>query len=306
MAASDVVRESELRGLLGAWQSAGVQTLLMKGAHLAYSIYTRSDLRPRLDTDVLIAPAARADAEAVLLSLGYEASRHVSGELVSHQASFVKRQGIATLHAVDLHWKVANPQLFADALVFDELWADRTPLPRLSPAAHGLSRPHALALACVHRVAHHYDSPCLIWLYDIHLLATAMASEAWQRFVGLAQSRGISRIVRQGLTLTSHTFGTVVPDEVWMSLQHAHDPESEDATAAYLQRTRRPVENLVADMRALPSWSKRIRLVREHLFPSPQYMREVYAPASRAPLPVLYTRRVLRGARKWFAPGAHL
>ncbi len=305
MAASDVVRESELRGLLAAWQSAGVQPLLMKGAHLAYSIYTRSDLRPRLDTDVLIAPSERGDAEAVLRSLGYEASRHVGGELVSHQVSYVKRQGLATVHAVDLHWKVANPQLFADALPFDELWTDRTPLPRLSPAAHGLSHPHALALACVHRVAHHYDSPCLIWLYDIHLLATAMTSDGWHRFVSLAQSRGISRIVRQGLTLTSRTFGTVVPDEAWSSLQHARDPEGEDATAAYLQRTRRPVENLVADMRALPSWSKRIRLVREHLFPSPQYMREVYAPSSRAPLPVLYTRRVLRGARKWFAPGAH-
>jgi hypothetical protein len=178
-------------------------------------------------------------------------------------------------------------------------------MPRLSPAAQGLSTAHALALACVHRVAHHYDSPCLIWLYDIHLLAASMSDDSWRQFVALAQSRGLSRITRQGLTLTAHTLGTVIPDDVLAGLQHALDPESEEATAAYLQRSRRPVDNLVADMRALPSWSRRLRLVREHLFPSPKYMREVYAPASRAPLPVLYTTRVLRGARKWFAPGEH-
>jgi Uncharacterised nucleotidyltransferase len=305
LVASDLVREAELCTLLEAWRAAGVRNLLIKGAHLAYSIYARSDLRPRLDTDVLVAAASRTDAEAVLLSLGYEAPRHVSGDLVSHQALYVKRQGSAAVHALDLHWKVANPQLFADALSFDELWAARAPLPRLHIAADGLSQTHALALACVHRVAHHYDSPCLIWLYDIHLLAAGMTDEGWGQLVSLAQSRGISRISRQGLVLTAHTFGTSIPDHVLDSLQHATDPEGEDATAAYLHRTRRPVENLVADMRALPSWSKRIRLVREHLFPSPRYMREVYAPSSRAPLPVLYTRRVLRGARKWFAPGAH-
>jgi hypothetical protein len=304
LAASDLLREAELCALLDAWRAAGVRNLLIKGAHLAYGVYARSDLRPRLDTDVLVDPAARADAEAVLLHQGYEAPRHVSGDLVSHQAQYVKRQGNAVVHAVDLHWKIFNPQLFAEALSFNELWPARVSLPRLSPAADAPSHTHALALACVHRVAHHYDSPCLIWLYDIHLLAGVMDDETWRQFVSLAQSRGMSRITRQGLTLAAYTFGTEIPFDVLESLQHAVDPESEDATAAYLRHNRRPVENLVADMRQL-SWSQRIRLVREHLFPSPQYMREVYAPASRAPLPVLYTRRVLRGARKWFAPGAH-
>jgi Uncharacterised nucleotidyltransferase len=305
LAALDLVRESELCALLEAWRAAGVRNLLIKGAHLACSIYARSDLRPRLDTDVLVPASARADAEAVLLRLGYDAPQHVGGDLVSHQAQYVKRQGSAAVHAVDLHWKVANPQLFADALGFDELWLARTPLPRLHAAADGLSHTHALALACVHRVAHHYDSPCLIWLYDIHLLAATMSADGWSAFISLAQSRDISRISRQGLVLTANTFGTSIPEGVLNRLQHAGDLAGEDATAAYLHRTRRPVENLMADMRALPSWSKRIRLVREHLFPSPRYMREVYAPASRAPLPLLYTRRVLHGARKWFAPGAH-
>jgi hypothetical protein len=44
-----------------------------------------------------------------------------------------------------------------------------------------------------------------------------------------------------------------------------------------------------------------VRLVRQHLFPSAHYMRGVYAPASTAPLPVLYARRAWRGARRWLA-----
>ena len=41
------------------------------------------------------------------------------------------------------------------------------------------------------------------------------------------------------------------------------------------------------------------RLAREHLFPSAEYMRTMYAPYSSAPLSFLYTVRLVRGALKW-------
>ena len=42
--------------------------------------------------------------------------------------------------------------------------------------------------------------------------------------------------------------------------------------------------------------------MREHLFPSSAYMRQVYAPSSRLPLPVLYALRIVRGMWGWFRP----
>ena len=43
------------------------------------------------------------------------------------------------------------------------------------------------------------------------------------------------------------------------------------------------------------------RLMAQHMFPSADNMRTVYAPASGAPLTWLYARRVVRGALKWLA-----
>ena len=60
------------------------------------------------------------------------------------------------------------------------------------------------------------------------------------------------------------------------------------------------VQALLDDLKAVPTWSGRLRLLGEHLFPGEAYMREVYAPWSRQPLPVLYVVRVLKGMVSWF------
>jgi hypothetical protein len=54
-------------------------------------------------------------------------------------------------------------------------------------------------------------------------------------------------------------------------------------------------------VRAMRSIGQALKLARQHVLPPADYMREVYAPASSAPLPWLYARRVWRGARRWLA-----
>ena len=61
------------------------------------------------------------------------------------------------------------------------------------------------------------------------------------------------------------------------------------------------MRNALDDLRALPRWTDRLQLMREHLFPAAVYMREVYAPGSQRPLPVLYVQRALRGLVKWLS-----
>ena len=51
----------------------------------------------------------------------------------------------------------------------------------------------------------------------------------------------------------------------------------------------------------VPSWSGRLRLMRQHAFPPARYMRDVYAPASLAPLWMLYLRRIVSGSRRWLS-----
>jgi hypothetical protein len=295
----DLVREVELRRLVAALAAAGIPPLLMKGAHLAYACYRRPDLRPRIDTDLLIEPAQRDAADQVFITLGYEPVPQLASDLIMYQAPYALRRGSATVHLVDLHWRVSNAQRFGSVLTWDELRRDAELLPALGPEALGLGRVHALVVACVHRVAHHRDAPRLIWSYDIHLLAAGLDEAAWERLVTLSEIRGVAAACLRGLEVAAAAFGTVMPGGVHDRLARAADTEG--GLPAYAAPGGRHITRVWSDLRAMRSWTSAVRLVRQHLLPPARYMREVYAPRSTAPLPALYMRRAWRGARRWLA-----
>ena len=297
--AADLFREAELRRVLDGFAAAGVAALVIKGAALAYTHYERPDLRARDDSDLLIQPDGQPAAHGVLGALGYRRGQHVAGELVSAQAAYTKRLDGATVHTIDLHWRIANPHVFTHVLTFEELRRDAVPVAGLGASAFAPSAPYALFLACVHRVAHHRDADLLIWVYDIHLLASRLTPAEWRTFLALAIERDMATICRQGLTRAAAAFNTIIPDAVSGALQLR--PGRREASAAFLTPERAQFATLLSDLRTLRSWRERRRLVREHLLPSSSYMRETYAPSSRAPLAVLYFWRALRGAWRWLA-----
>jgi hypothetical protein len=61
----------------------------------------------------------------------------------------------------------------------------------------------------------------------------------------------------------------------------------------------RPVDVLISDLRSLPTWRQRTRLVREHLFPPPGYVLQHYGARSAALLPAYYLHRLVAGAGRW-------
>ena len=299
MLAADLVREPEIQTVLAALIQAGVVPLVMKGCQLAYSCYERPDLRPRLDTDLLIPSPARERAFARLADVGYEAAGQVDGDLLNYQLTYIKWRDGLKQHIVDIHWRVANPQVFAGLTSYDELMQDAVDLPALGPGVKGLSSPAALLLACVHRVAHHFDSNRLIWLYDIHLLATRLTAPEWDTFLDRATDRKVVAVCRRSLDLAARTLGTAIPASIWKD-RRLQAADAVEASAAFLGSRRRQVDVVADDLQALTNWRDRMQLIRQHLFPSRQYMREVYALSSRTPLPLLYATRVVRGARRWF------
>jgi hypothetical protein len=299
--AADLLRERELRRALDALAVRRVRPVLFKGAALAYTHYARPDLRPRDDSDLLVRPEVRETAHHTLIGLGYRPPRHVTGALVSYQAIYEKVLDGVAVHTIDLHWRLANPQLFADVLSFDELEAASQAIPALGPSARGPSNPHALFLACVHRVAHHRDEKLLMWIFDIHLIASRLTRAEWAAVLDLADQRKVLAICRQGLRLAVEQFDTALPAEVMTDSRLSAAADGREPSAAFLSRDRAQLATFVSDLRSLPSWRDRGRLVREHLCPPSSYMRQVYAPSSRAPLPALYVWRAVRGAWRWLA-----
>lgn len=290
---------------LVALAAEGVEPVLLKGTALAYSLYSNPALRTRGDTDLIIPIEAKDRVHALLVSLGYQRSLGVSGELVSYQASYTRHIDNGGSHTLDLHWKINNSELLSRLFTYEELYRDAMPLPGLSPHALGTSRVHALLLACMHRSTHkqnpyyvngepHHDADRLIWLYDVHLLAGQLNAQEWDELASSAAKKGLCAVCLEGMRHAQACFQAVYPESVLASLA---TPGAEPA-ARYLDGTK--LRQQWMDFCALGSGSTRMRFARELFFPPPAFMRSRYADQPSAWLPWLYLRRAAGGVAKGF------
>ena len=272
-----------------------MRSIVLKGAALAYTHYPHPCLRPREDFDLLVPESQREDAVDVLRARGYAPLEMVTGRLVTSQQTFARDAGRGVRHTCDLHWRVSNRVAFSRLLPWERLAAEARPIPALDARADGLAPPHALLMACLHRVAHHFDPPTLIWLYDIHLLASSMSEDDAARFVALAVDSGLAAICARGLALAQHHFRTPLP----AAFDHLV-PAGDEPLAAYMDQAFRPFDALVSDLRALRGRRARWQLLREHLFPPSPYLRAARPRLGSGPLPWVYARRIVRGVSRWF------
>jgi hypothetical protein len=294
-AALDARSAETIAALLDAFERVGVDALLMKGAGLAHTVYSGSHLRARADTDILIEHDDLGRAERVLLDEGWHRpiERHVA--LTAAQYHYSRNQGAA--HHIDLHWRVANPLLFAQALSFAELRDRAVSVASLGAHARTLGLADALFLACLHRVAHHDDEIQLMWLWDLHLLIQRTSLEERDAFVRLAERERMGAVCCRGVALTADCFGTPGASDLAEALrQRTRDGEP----SARFIRDSRPVTALRSDLESLRGWQSRIAYLAEHLFPSRAYMQSVYPGCPPVLLPFAYGYRIARGAPKWF------
>jgi hypothetical protein len=297
-AAAEVLRRLEVERVVSAFARGGVPSVLLKGTPLAYTHYPQPWLRPRADTDVLIIPERRSASAEAMTQAGYHRGIGFGGELVTHQDEWerVDEQGLR--HVFDIHTRIANPHLFARLLEFPELVRRSVPVPALGPGARALGVVDALLLAGIHRAAHHHGANRLIWLYDISLLLGTMNANDLRSVVSLATSKGIRAVTGDAITEACVRFSVPVPSE--LTALEVLPPGRPEATASFLEPGRAKVDILLADLRALPGWGQRARLVVEHLFPPADFMRKAYPRLHPVILPLAYTHRILTGVAKWF------
>lgn len=298
-AIADLLRERILRRLLADLAAAGVNALLLKGAGLAYTLYGEPHLRPRGDVDLLIRRTDLGAADRALIAGGWRRAVEHSGERVTTQRHYVLGGTPPIAEQLDVHWKIAVPQIFGDALAFDELAARAVPIAVLGPDARTLSPPDALFLACLHRVAHHQDAIDLLWLWDIHLLASSLSDPERALLIGLAAERSMRAVCARGLELASACFATPRAGDLLAALRHATADPAEPSVR-FLGGRLRQVDVLRGDLATLEGWRARVALVGGHMFPNAAYMKSMYPRWPAAALPFAYVHRILRGAPKWF------
>jgi hypothetical protein len=290
--AIEIARRRELAALLDDLAAAGVESLVLKGTALAYSHYATPWARPRGDVDLLIRRPEKEPALAVLVARGYALPNATSGDEVMNQRVAVKTEG-AVAHHVDVHWRLSNAPGFADRFAFEELRAAAVRIEALGQNAWRPSDADCLLIACVHRVAHHREEERLIWLYDIHLLATALDRGGFAATERCAREQGMWSVVVDGLEAARAIFDTRI------DAPSAPDPSEWSAT--YLEAGRSRAGQLFMHLRQLPL-SRSLRLVKEHAFPPGEYMLAKYGATSRCLLPWLYVRRLAAGIPSLWRP----
>jgi hypothetical protein len=292
-AALQLARQARLTRLLDRLAAEAVTAIVFKGAHLAHACYPDPALRPFVDVDLLIRPADAEAARGVFERAGYRLIPHVSGRFVMSQVHYVDGD-VGGAHAYDVHWQIANPIAFRDALPFDELRARAVPLSVYGRNGFGLSLPHALLVACLHRAAHHGGGDRLIWLMDLRLMLGMATREQIEEFCAHADRAGLNAVCHDACARAAELFGDVsVPEPLRSRAAGSNEP-----TRAYLQSPT-PLKQLWLDLKSLDTWRDRTTLVREHLFPPASYMKA--SADSRMPLAWTYAARLVRGIQKLIA-----
>lgn len=291
----ELAHRTELVRVLESFAQAGIAALLMKGTALAYSHYADPALRPRADSDVLVAPRDRDAALRILRDMGY---RRISGPAAAHvgyQSEMTRTDGRGETTSVDLHWRVSNAQSFAWLLDFDELAAASVEVPVLASSARRLGDAHALLHALLHRAGNELFvrrgfGDRLIWLHDFRVLADAMADDDLARFVRLARDRQVAAIAIDGL----RSCARCLPSPRIAALVAELEAGPGAAAGAALLGAG-PLRREWLELAAIPTMRTRIAYLAGRLVPSADYMRERFPESGKRALPLLHARRWLGG-----------
>jgi hypothetical protein len=298
-AAREMLRRREILAALNALAARNVFPILLKGTPLAYGVYPEPALRPRTDTDLLVRHEQIDLVRDAMSGLGYLPTPYCEGELLFCQFEMRKDDAFGVDHAFDVHWKISTQSLFKELLTYDELAAEAQPVPALGPHARTPGPLHALLVACVHPVMHHRNIERLIWVHDIHLLASRLGDSDLDRFADLAIAKHVAALCAHGLATTRKRFPSANLDRTIARLAASRQTES---SAAYLCPDRRWHHELIANLRGLPRWRDRLQLLREVALPAPGYMLNAYegpvCEPGAALLPMLYIHRLVRGVWK--------
>ena len=147
-------RRAELRTILDAFAAARIDSIVLKGMHLAHGVYPDAAMRVMADMDLLVREASLPDAALVMRELGYRPDREESVErtvATAHHLPAFRRDDASP---VEIHWTISRPPAPFDVGI-DGLW-ERSRIARLGEVeARVLSDEDLLRHLCVHLSYNH-------------------------------------------------------------------------------------------------------------------------------------------------------
>lgn len=169
------VRAKTLAEVLDAFQSAGIDALVLKGAALAHWVYPQPGLCPIRDVDVLVSRSQARQAQSLLAELGFNAPLPGNALPAKHLPN-AQREAEGLPVSIELHHNLyANG---TPAIEMEALRLRTIPFTIENVTAYTLSHEDMLEHIYQHiRINILLDSLRLVWIADLVSLAERFAAE---------------------------------------------------------------------------------------------------------------------------------
>ena len=308
-AITEASRRLVLQGMVDALADAGVEHLLLKGARLAYSLYDDAADRARGDTDVLVREDQRLAAGQVLRKLGFtHMPSHRDG---LYQETWVSAPEFGMRHEIDLHWRMSNSPALA-ALFSANFFADAVTLPMLSSHARGIGNGDLLLHLTLNQAWHESNGLVaegkfvqgarrLGWAFDIHLLAQILSASEWEAVTEGAVRSGAAPVLLRALSEAERRLGTQMPAEFMAQLRAA---PGNTWLARYIAEPDFGFR-LRQDVRAANGAAEKFSLLRWHMLPPEERLRERFPDKASWPVWTLQLLRIAAGPVRWMRQTAN-
>ncbi|WP_078428887.1 nucleotidyltransferase family protein [Alkalihalobacterium alkalinitrilicum] len=210
----------------------GIRLLFLKGPVIAQSLYGEVSLRTSSDLDFLIPIEKLAEAEQLLVELGYEKDDYIETVLNDwrwrhhHVTYFHPHKGIK----MEIHWRM-HPGPGKEPR-FNELWERKDTSTLTSSSVYFLGNEDLFLFLAAHGARHGWSR--LRWLMDIHQLL--QQSVDWRQLRKLLKKYDMTHVAGQATILSTQLFGTQVPKEVQFLLEGSRANNLAQEAIFYLKR----------------------------------------------------------------------
>jgi hypothetical protein len=233
--------------LLAAFEEAGIDTMVLKGAALIQLYYRESGLRPMLDADVLVHAHQAQQAMELLTKLQWKPVRYRRPQIripILHSTPFEDDGG----RQLDLHWHLFWECFNANE--DDDYWQNAILIQIGGVKTLALNPTDQLLHTCWHG-ARWNEVPPIRWIADAMVILNSSGDEIdWARLMKKAQKHRIVMPIRDSLEYLKKTFDAPVPEGVLKSL-----------AAVRVSRMERESYEVTLNPMAPPTTTKILRLL---------------------------------------------
>jgi hypothetical protein len=292
---------AQLNGILKGFRAAGIDVVVLKGAHLAELVYEEVALRPMADVDLLVRPGDLRAATQLLRSMGYEQSGHDATRERAPQEPIPENMEVDAFRKpggllLDLHYAIIIPKRM-EKVEIAELWG-RAQAVRIGGAeAYVLSPEDLLLHLCIHAAANHGFEVTLLHLCDIPAVVDGYLDRIdWSVFWSRARAWGAERSVLVTLAVAERLLGWHRPEEIARGASLPPAPFDVVAVAERLLFEKGAAFGMSANLPRLwgdASVGEKAMLMLRRAFPSREEMGFTYGlPARSWKVPMLYPVRL--------------